>query len=147
MTPPMPSFSSTVRTPARRRASAVPRTYVDAVRLCAEGSHAHHAGVFRLAETLPGTEALGSARNAQAERAPRIIEAEWDAKRHRVALKRKRDPADVESGPAAPPPHSKRTQRQAQDATGGDAAPDLAQFSGMLQEYLQCMLRRSAPRH
>ena len=135
------------RTPARRRASAAPRTYVDAVRLCAEGSHAHHAGVFRLAETLPGTEALDSARNAQAERAPRIIEAEWDAKRHRVALKRKRDPADGESsGSAASPPHSKRTQRQAQDATGGDAAPNLAQFSSMLQEYLQCTLRRSAPR-
>ena len=133
------------RTRARRRASAVPQTYIGAVRLCAEGSHAHHAGVFRLAETLPGTGALDSTHNAQAERAPRIIDAEWDAKRHRVALKRKRDPADAESGVAESPLHAKRTQREAHDTPGGDAAPNLAQFSSMLQEYLQCTSRRSAP--
>ncbi|WFD30109.1 hypothetical protein MSPP1_001125 [Malassezia sp. CBS 17886] len=103
-------------------------------------------GVFRLAQTLP----TASVSEDAAAMRQRIIEAEWDAARRTVAIKRKRG-ADDDDGkrdkapphPVAPAAECEGRKQTPRTPPPSQQLPGMGHFADMLSDYMQ--LRDNGP--
>ncbi|PKI84811.1 hypothetical protein MVES_001196 [Malassezia vespertilionis] len=87
-------------------------------------------GVFRLAETNRESSYSVKAHSqvpAEQSASARIIEAEWDAAKHKVAIKRKRG-ADSDD--------KEKEQKRKQGKPDEPVLPNMDHFAGMLADYL-----------